>query len=210
MQLGYSASQRRICTAETDRTSAIAESIAQDKELTRRLLHNAGIPVPIGRSVEDAEDAWEAARDIGLPVVVKPQCGNHGRGVATNLHTREEVLAAYAAAREEESTIVVESFIEGDDYRILVVGDHMVAAARRVPAQVTGDGVSTISQLVAVVNEDPRRSDGHATVLSFIKIDAVAESVLAQQGMTPESVPDARPKDADSSQRQSKHWRNGN
>ncbi len=191
VQLGYGALQRRICTAETDRTSAIAESIAQDKELTRRLLHNAGIPVPIGRSVESAEDAWEAAQDIGLPVVVKPQCGNHGRGVATNLNTREEVLAAYAAAREEESTIVVESFIEGDDYRLLVVGDHMVAAARRVPAHVIGDGTLTIRQLVDVVNQDPRRSDGHATVLSFIKIDTVAESVLAQQGFTPDSIPPA-------------------
>jgi cyanophycin synthetase len=189
VQLGYGANQRRICTAETDRTSAIAESIAQDKELTRRLLHNAGIPVPIGRSVESAEDAWEAAQDIGLPVVVKPQYGNHGRGVATNLNTREEVVKAYAAAREEESTIVVESFIEGDDYRILVVGDHMVAAARRVPAQVVGDGKATIRQLVDEVNKDPRRSDGHATVLSFIKIDTVAESVLAQQGLTPDSIP---------------------
>jgi cyanophycin synthetase len=191
VQLGYGSQQRRICTAETDRTSAIAESIAQDKELTRRLLHNAGIPVPIGRSVESAEDAWEAAQDIGLPVVVKPQYGNHGRGVATNLNKREEVLAAYAAAREEESTIVVESFIEGEDYRILVVGDHMVAAARRVPAQVVGDGKSTIRQLVEVVNQDPRRSDGHATVLSFIKIDTVAESVLAQQGFSADSVPPA-------------------
>ena len=189
VQLGYGAMQRRICTAETDRTSAIAESIAQDKELTRRLLHNAGIPVPIGRSVESAEDAWEAAQDIGLPVVVKPQYGNHGRGVATNLHTREEVLAAYAAALEEESTIVVENFIEGDDYRLLVVGDHLVAAARRVPAQVVGDGKSTIRQLVDIINQDPRRSDGHATVLSFIKIDAVAEAVLAQQSMTPDSIP---------------------
>lgn len=189
VQLGYGSMQRRICTAETDRTSAIAESIAQDKELTRRLLSSAGIPVPFGRNVENAEDAWEAAQDVGLPVVVKPQCGNHGRGVATNLSTRQEVEAAYAAALEEESTIIVENFIEGDDYRLLVVGDRLVAAARRVPAHVIGDGVSTIRQLIEIVNRDPRRSDGHATVLSFIKIDAVAEGVLQQQGFTADSIP---------------------
>jgi cyanophycin synthetase len=94
VQLGYGVHQRRICTAETDSTSAIAESIAQDKELTRTLLRSIGIPTPEGRSVESAEDAWEAAEDIGLPVVVKPQYGNHGRGVATNLQTREQVVAA--------------------------------------------------------------------------------------------------------------------
>jgi cyanophycin synthetase len=191
VQLGQGSHGRRICTAETDRTSAIAESIAQDKQLTRSLLQGVGVPVPEGRPVTSAEDAWAAAEELGPPVVVKPQYGNHGRGVATNLTTREQVLRAYDAAREEGEGIVVERFIPGVDYRVLVVGDRMVAAALREPAHVGGDGRSTITQLIAEVNRDPRRSDGHATVLSFIKLDAVSLAVLAEQGYTPESVPPA-------------------
>lgn len=191
VQLGYGSKQRRILTAETDRTSAIAESIAQDKELTRKLLASAGIPVPKGCPVEDAQEAWETAQELGLPVVVKPQFGNHGRGVTTNLLTQAEVTSAYENARLEESTVVVEKYIEGDDYRMLVVGDRLVAAARREPAQVIGDGKSTVRQLVAEVNKDPRRSDGHSTVMSFITLDAVSEAVIAQQGFTPDSIPKA-------------------
>jgi cyanophycin synthetase len=191
VQLGHGCLQRRICTAETDATSAIAEMVAQDKQLTRTLLHAVGVPVPQGRSVTDADDAWAAAEEIGLPVVVKPQYGNHGRGVATNLSTREQVVAAYTAAREEGSSILVESFAPGSDHRLLVIGDRLVAAALREPAHVIGDGRSTITQLVAEVNRDPRRSDGHATVLSYIKLDPVGLAVLAEQGYTPESVPPA-------------------
>jgi cyanophycin synthetase len=189
VQLGYGIHQRRICTAETDSTSAIAESIAQDKELTRSLLRSIGIPTPEGRAVESAEDAWEAAEDIGLPVVVKPQYGNHGRGVATNLQSQEQVIAAYNAAREEGRAIVVERHAPGDDYRMLVVGGKLVAAARREPAHVIGDGQSTVQKLIDKVNEDPRRSDGHSTSLSLIKIDAVALGVLMAQGMTPDTIP---------------------
>ena len=184
---------RRILAAETDRTGAIAESIAQDKELTRTLLRAVGVPVPEGRPVESAEDAWAAAEEIGVPVVVKPQYGNQGRGVATNLTTREQVLAAYDAARQEESTIVVEKFAPGGDYRLLVVGDKVVAAARREPAQVIGDGSHTVEELVRLANEDPRRGEDHATSLSKIKLDAVALEVLADQGFTPTSVPPTAP-----------------
>ncbi len=191
VQLGYSAKAHRICTAETDQTSAIAEQIAQDKELTRTLLHAAGVPVPVGRPVKDADDAWAAAEELGLPVVVKPQYGNHGRGVATDLRTREQVLAAYQAAREESSYIMVETFIPGDDHRLLVIGGKLVAAALREPAQVIGDGRQTIRQLVDEVNKDPRRGDGHATVLTKIKLDAIGRAVLAEQGCTPDSVPAA-------------------
>jgi cyanophycin synthetase len=191
VQLGHGIRQRRICTAETDRTPAIAETIARDKELTRSLLRSVGVPVPEGRPVADAEDAWQAARELGGPVVVKPQYGNHGRGVATNLTSREQVLRAYAAASEEGEGIVVERFIPGDDYRLLVVGDRLAAAARREPAQVIGDGRSTVTALVAEVNRDPRRADGHATVLSRIRLDTVALAVLADQGFTPDSVPPA-------------------
>lgn len=191
VMLGHGAKQHRICAAETDRTSAIAESIAQDKQMTRSLLKAVGVPVPDGRPVASAEDAWEAAEDIGLPVVVKPQFGNHGRGVTTNCRTAEQVLAGYNNAREHSADVIVEKYIPGCDYRLLVVGNKLVAAARRVPAHVIGDGHSSIAQLVEVVNRDPRRSDGHATVLSKIKLDAIALAVLADAGFTPESVPTA-------------------
>jgi cyanophycin synthetase len=191
VQFGYGAKQRRICTAETGSTSAIAESIAQDKELTRSLLRVVGVPVPRGEVVTSEEEAWEIAQEIGVPVVVKPQYGNHGRGVATNLVTREQVVAAYRAAREEESTIIVEKFAPGDDYRLLVVGGKLVAAARREPANVIGDGESTVEQLVNLVNQDPRRSDGHATSLSRIPLDAVSLAVIQEQGFTLNSIPPA-------------------
>jgi cyanophycin synthetase len=189
VQLGYGSKQRRICAAETDRTSAIAEAIAQDKELTRQLLAAVGVPVPEGRPVDSAEDAWTAAEEIGVPVVVKPQFGNQGRGVATNLSTREQVVAAYAAARQEERTVVVERFAPGADYRLLVVGDKVIAAARREPPYVIGDGQHTIAQLVDVINQDPCRGEDHATCLSKIPLDEVSLGVLADQGYTPNSIP---------------------
>ena len=190
VQLGYGSRQRRIWTAETDRTSAIGESIAQDKELTRNLLNTIGVPVPEGRVVTSRVDAWETALEIGLPVVVKPQYGNHGRGVTTNLYTQQEVEQAYENAYKEESTVMVEKFFEGSDYRMLVIGNNLVAAARREPAQVNGDGKSTVKELVELVNKDPRRSDGHATILSHIPLDDVSIAILAQQGYTIDSVPE--------------------
>ncbi len=150
-----------------------------------------GVPTPYGRPVKDAEDAWQAAVEIGVPVVVKPQDGNQGRGVATNLTTREQVVAAYQAARQESNLILVEKFAPGHDYRLLVVGERVVAAARREPAQVLGDGIHTVTQLIDQANADPRRGEHHATVLSKIKLDAIALAVLADQGLTPESVPAA-------------------
>ncbi|MFO0824326.1 MAG: cyanophycin synthetase [Gemmataceae bacterium] len=189
--LGWGARQRRVLTAETDQTGAIAQYVAQDKHLTRALLEAVGVPVPVGRPVSDAEDAWRATEEIGVPVVVKPQYGNQGRGVATDLRTREQVEQAYAAAREESSYVMVERFVPGADYRVLVVGDRVVAASRREPAQVIGNGRSTVAELVAEANKDPRRSDGHATSLSWIKLDAISLGVLAEQGLTPESVPPA-------------------
>jgi cyanophycin synthetase len=189
--LGTGILQHRVWTAETDQTSAIAEAVAQDKELTRALLRTAGVPVPEGRAVSSADDARAAAEEIGLPVVVKPQYGNQGRGVATNLCTEQQVRDAYAAAREESGYILVETFAPGDDFRLLVIGGRLVAASQREPAQVTGDGRSTIEELVAVANLDPRRSDGHATALSYIPLDAVSLQVLGDQGLTPTSTPTA-------------------
>ena len=189
VQLGYGSRQRRIIAAETDRTSAIAESIASDKQLTRKLLKAVGVPVADGRKVADAEDAWRAAQELGGAVVVKPLDGNHGRGVATNLTTREQVMAAYEVAKNEGSAVVVEQNITGDDYRLLVVGNQLVAAARREPAQVIGNGSSTVRELVDEVNKDPLRSDGHATVLSMIKLDSTSLSPYCpSKGFAPDSV----------------------
>ncbi|MGB7480901.1 MAG: cyanophycin synthetase [Burkholderiaceae bacterium] len=189
VQFGWGSRQRRIQAAETDRTGAIAEAIAQDKELTKFLLSAAGVPVPNGRAVEDAEDAWTAAQEIGAPVVVKPRDGNQGKGVAVNLNSREEVIAAYAAAREIGDEVIVERYLAGHDYRLLVVGDKLVAAARRTPPQVTGDGVHTIAELVQQVNRDPLRGDGHATPLTKIRLDDIARATLAKRGYTLDSVP---------------------
>ncbi len=189
VQFGWGSKQRRIQAAETDFSSAIAESIAQDKELSKKLLQAAGVPVPVGRPVVDAEDAWAAAQDIGLPVVLKPRDGNQGKGVAVNLKTREEVIAGFNSALEFRDDIMVERYLPGSDYRLLVVGDKMVAAARREPPLVVGDGKSTVRQLVDKVNADPRRGDGHATSLTKIRFDEIALARLSEQGFDAESVP---------------------
>ena len=156
VQLGYGARQHRIWTAETDLTSAIAEGISRDKDLTKQLLQACGVPIPEGRLVKSPEDAWEAACEIGVPVVVKPYDGNHGRGVFTNVMTREEVEAAWAVAIEEGSGVIVERFVQGKEHRLLVVGGRMVAAARGEPAIVVGDGRSTVTELIDLQpNSDP-------------------------------------------------------
>ncbi|HOG03985.1 MAG TPA: cyanophycin synthetase, partial [Accumulibacter sp.] len=188
-QFGWGSRQRRIQAAETDATSAVAESIAQDKELSKILLHAAGVPVPCGRPVLSAEDAWAAACEIGCPVVVKPQDGNQGKGVAVNLSTREQIEAAYAIAFEVSDEVLVERFLPGHDYRLLVVGDKLIAAARRDPPLVIGDGVHSIGQLVERVNSDPRRGEGHATSLTRIRLDDLALARLANAGLAPDSVP---------------------
>lgn len=189
VQFGWGSRQRRIQAAETDLTSAISESIAQDKDLTKMLLDAAGVPVPLGRSVTTAEDAWAAAQELGGPVVVKPRDGSQGRGVAVNIETRERVIQAFEVAEEISSEVIVERYIPGHDFRLLVVGGALVAASRRDPPQVTGDGVHTIRQLVEQVNADPLRGDGHATSLTKIRFDDIALATLKKQGFDAESVP---------------------
>lgn len=192
VQLGYGARSRRIWTAETDRTSAIAESISRDKDLTKSLLQSCGVPVPEGRLVDSAADAWEAAEDIGLPVVVKPYDGNHGRGVFTNLSTREEVESAYAAAIDEGSGVIVERFVRGAEHRLLIVGGKLVAAARGENASVTGDGRSTIVELIdRQLNADPRRGAAEEFPLDVIDlaVNKVALHEIERQGFTPDSTP---------------------
>ena len=193
VQFGWGSKQRRIQAAEMDTTSAVAESIAQDKELTKRLLHAAGVPVPVGRPVKDEEDAWAAACEIGIEngiaVVVKPQDGNQGKGVTVNITTREQLEKAYATAFKISDDVLVERYLAGHDHRILVVGDKLVAAARREPPMVVGDGVHTVKQLVDQVNADPRRGEGHATSLTKIRFDDIALARLDQDGLNAESIP---------------------
>lgn len=194
VQFGYGARSRRIWTAETDQTSAISESISRDKDLTKRLLQACGVPIPDGRIVTSPDDAWYAAQDIGLPVVVKPSDANHGRGVSLDLNTREEIEAAYRVADEEGSDVMVERFILGDEHRLLIVGGKLVAATKGEIATVIGDGVSNITQLIdAQINSDPRRGEHEDFPLSLITYegDPTVLLVLERQGMTPESVPPA-------------------
>ncbi|MDR2711260.1 MAG: cyanophycin synthetase [Burkholderiales bacterium] len=191
VQFGWGSRQRRIWAAEIDRTSAIAEAVAQDKELTKKLLAVAAVPVPEGREVTDAEDAWAAANEIGLPVVVKPLDGSQGKGVTVNINSREHLLAAYKAAEKLGRTVMVERYLPGSDFRLLVVGDKLVAAARRDPPQVIGDGVHSVRELVDEVNRDPRRGEGHSTALTRIRLDDIANTLLAVQGFTVDSVPPA-------------------
>lgn len=189
VQFGWGSRQKRIQAAETSDTSAIAESIAQDKELTKMLLRAAGVPVPDGRVVATAEDAWAAAQEIAAPVVIKPRDGNQGKGVAVNVSTEAQVSAAFHAAARISDEIIVERYIPGHDYRLLVVGRHLVAAARRDPPQVIGDGVHTIRQLVEAVNSDPLRGDGHATSLTRIHVDDIALATLSKQNYDADSIP---------------------
>ena len=189
VQFGWGSKQRRIQAAETDNTSAIGEAIAQDKELTKRLLDAAGVPVPEGREVTDIEDAWLAMTEIAGAVVVKPKDGNQGKGVTVNINSREQLNIAYAAAAEISEEVLIERFIPGSDFRFLVVGNKLVAAARREPPLVIGDGVQSVRQLVDQVNSDPRRGSGHATSLTKIRIDDIALASLAAQNFTVDSVP---------------------
>jgi cyanophycin synthetase len=190
VQLGYAGAMRRIWTAETDQTSAIAETISRDKDLTKELISSVGVPVPEGREVDSADDAWSAAEDIGVPVVVKPTDGNHGRGVFIDLTTKEEVAKAYAIAVEEGSGVLVERSIQGIEHRLLVVGGKLVAANRSDLITVTGDGKSTVLELIASqVNTDPRRGTTELHPLSIIRIDTAAKIELERQGLDADSVP---------------------
>jgi cyanophycin synthetase len=194
VQLGYGASQRRIWTAETELTSAIAEGIAHDKDLTKSLLATCGVPIPEGEIVSSAAQAWVAAQDIGLPVVVKPSDGNHGRGVSLDLKTQAEVEAAFEVAQRHGSEVMVERFVRGNEHRLLVVGGRVVAAARGEAAWVTGDGSLSVTQLVdAQLNTNPRRGVGEDFPLSRINTatDGAIVLDLQRQGLSPEAIPAA-------------------
>jgi cyanophycin synthetase len=192
VQLGYGARQRRIWTAETDSTSAIGESISSDKDLTKRLLQSCGVPIPEGRLVESADDAWDAAQEVGTPVVVKPCDANHGRGVSTDLVSREEIEIAFRLAAEHGTGVIVERFVRGNEHRLLVVGGRLVAAAKGETAWVTGDGHSTIVELTDdQLNTDPRRgiTDDYPLNVIVPDDDRLVRLELQRQGFEPGSIP---------------------
>ncbi len=188
VQLGQGKFQRKIWASETDQTSAIGEAIVQDKDLTKSLLSACGVPVPEGQVVPNAEEAWRVAQELGLPVVIKPRNGNQGRGVSVNLTSETAVHVAFAAAAAEGKVILVERYIPGQDYRFLVVGDQVVAAARRQAPAVVGDGRHSITDLVEEANRDPRRGEDHATPLSKLLLDDIGIEVLQEQGLNPQSI----------------------
>ena len=192
VQLGQGAYQRRIRATMTSSTPALAVDIAGDKKLTNQLLAAAGLPTPRSEMVRGEDEAVTAARRLGFPVVVKPLDGNHGRGVSLDVRTERDVRRGFKRARDESrrGIVVVESFVQGNDYRVLVVGGRMVAVAQRVPAHVTGDGKHTVAELVERTNEDPRRGIGHEKVLTKIKVDDAAIELLKKQGYALDDVPD--------------------
>jgi cyanophycin synthetase len=188
VQFGYGKHQRRIQATITSLTPHIAVEIAQDKDLTARLLGDVGLPVPQHSIVHTADEAVAAAEDLGYPVVVKPLDASHGRGVSLNLTSAEDVRVAFDKALQHREDILVEQYIPGNDHRVLVVNGEVVAVAERVPGHVTGDGVHTVRELVEMVNADPRRGVGHEKVLTRIELDHQALRLISQAGLTPESV----------------------
>ena len=192
VQLGQGVHQQRIRATMTSRTSSLAVDIAGDKDLTTQLLAAAGLPVPRSLPVRSVEDAVRQAERIGYPVVVKPLDGNHGRGVHLDLRDAAAVRAAFDDARAEarRGTVLVESQVNGNDYRVLVVAGAMVAVAERVPAHVIGDGKHTVAELVELTNADPRRGVGHEKVLTRIRVDAAAAELVRAQGFELDQVVD--------------------
>jgi cyanophycin synthetase len=191
IQFGHGKYQQRIQATVTGRTPHIAVELASDKEETNKILASLGLPVPRQELVQTEGQALRAARRIGHPVVTKPYNGNHGRGISIGLATDEEVARGFAAAREHSRSVIVESFLEGDDHRLLVVNGELVAATKRTPGHVVGDGEHTVAELVEIVNRDPRRGVGHEKVLTRLELDAQALAMLSRAGLEPGSVPEA-------------------
>ncbi len=189
VQFGHGKYQRRIQATTTSETSNIAVELASDKEETNSILRDLGLPVPKQRLVRSSRDAKRAAERIGYPVVLKPLAGNHGRGVSINLKTPEEIEVAFDKAREHGRNVIVESHLEGHDHRILVVNGELVAASKRVPGHIVGDGKRSIEQLVDIVNEDPRRGVGHEKVLTRLELDHQADRLLTKLGYDRSTVP---------------------
>jgi cyanophycin synthetase len=190
VQFGHGKYQQRIQATITSKTPHIAVEISCDKEDTHNLLRDLGLPVPQQYMVHSEREAARAARRIGFPVVVKPLDANHGRGVSINLADEDQVRAAFSVALESARgrSVLVESFIEGMDHRMLVVNNELVAVAKRVPGHVVGDGTHTVAELVDIVNEDPRRGIGHEKVLTRLELDHQATRLMEKAGIDRDTV----------------------
>ena len=191
VQLGQGVHQQRIRATMTSQTPAIAVDIASDKSLTNQLLSSAGLPVPRSQTVRSEEEALAAAKTLGFPLVLKPLDGNHGRGVNLDLRTDDDVRRAYPVARAQSRSgdLVVETYVAGNDYRVLVIGGKLAAVAERVPAGVVGDGKHSVRELVEIENSDSRRGIGHEKVLTRIRVDEAAKELVRKQGFAPDDVP---------------------
>ncbi|MBN8211858.1 MAG: cyanophycin synthetase [Xanthomonadales bacterium] len=191
VQLGHGKYQQRIQATVTGKTSHIAVELASDKEETNKILGSLGLPVPRQELVQSEGAARRAARKIGFPVVTKPYNGNHGRGISIRLTSDEEVVEGFLKAQAISRSVIIETYLEGDDHRLLVVNGELVAATRRTPGHVVGDGQHSIRELVEIVNQDPRRGVGHEKVLTRIELDVQAEMMMARVEVTADSVPEA-------------------
>ncbi|UHQ22716.1 cyanophycin synthetase [Lysobacter sp. 5GHs7-4] len=189
IQFGHGKYQQRIQATVTGRTPHIAVELASDKEETNKILASLGLPVPRQELVTDAAGAVRAARRLGGAVVTKPYNGNHGRGITINISGEDEIRAGFEAAREHSRSVIVETYVGGDDHRLLVINGELIAATRRTPGHVVGDGKRSIAELVEAVNQDPRRGVGHEKVLTRLELDAQAVLMMERVGYTAESVP---------------------
>ena len=194
VQLGYGSKQRRIQATMTDRTSALGVEIADEKFRTKELLRRAGIPTPEGAIAESLEEAARVADGIGYPVAVKPEVGNHGKGITARVSNARELETAFASARKICDSVIVEMSLTGLDFRVLVIDGALVAAALREPAHIVGDGASSIRQLIDEVNKDPRRGIGHQRVLTAITVNDMTERLLCFRGYRVDDVLPARKK----------------
>jgi len=187
-QLGYGTNQKRIQATVTSQTSSIGVELACDKEDTKFLLEQAEVPIPKGDIVRSEAGLRDAVDRIGYPLVVKPISGNHGRGITTDIRNWDDAVIAMEAAKNISRSVIVEKFITGDDYRLLVIDYKLVAAAKRTPAHVVGDGKSSIQQLIDAVNADPRRGYGHEKVLTQIDVNDLTMGILEEKGLTLETI----------------------
>src|SRR5690554_2635383 len=189
-QLGYGANQKRIQATVTSETSSIGVELACDKEDTKFLLEQAEVEVPKGDIIRRERSLEDACNHVGFPLVIKPVDGNHGRGITVDIQNYDDALIAFHHAKESSrnGAIIVEKFIKGDDYRLLVINNRLVAAAKRTPAHVIGDGKSTVQELIDEVNRDPRRGYGHENVLTQITVNELTEAIIKDAGYSLGSV----------------------
>ena len=187
-QLGYGANQKRIQATVTSETSSIGVELACDKEDTKYLLEQAEVEVPRGDIISRESSLEDACRYVGYPLVIKPIDGNHGRGITVDIQNYEEALVAFKAAKEVSRRVIVEKFITGEDYRLLVINNILVAGAKRTPAHVVGDGKSTVEDLIIEVNKDPRRGYGHEKVLTQITVNDLTKTIIKDAGKSLDAV----------------------